>query len=395
MGNRWVIALMFTLLIASTANAGPREDANFLVSRILGTKLSSPAEFEQIVTLINQGNTEQAAENLTKHKDFYNVQLKNHFTPRTNEESSKLVFLNDYSATLIGMVRDDISYQQVLSGDILYTGSPSLGLMPYSHTDNKHYEELDSKKIDLSNPQNFIRRKQSDVAGTQVPANATAGIMTTRQAAAAFFSAGTNRAMFRFVMMNYMCRDVEGIHDVSRPSDMIRKDISRAEPFAKDCIGCHSVMDPLSGSFAKYDFDEEQNRLVYKQTGVQEKNNINANVFPNGYETVDDTWRNYMRVGPNSALGWGAPPAGVSINPKFGYSQGQGLKSMGEELARSKAFSACAVKQVFQKVCLKDEASLDSQDRAKVEEIASTFEANGYNYRTIWSESALYCMSKQ
>lgn len=394
MGNRFIFVLSF-LLLSTTSFAGPREDAHFLVNRILGTKLSSPQEFEQIVTMISQGRTAEAADFLTKHKDFYNVQLKNHFTPRTNEESSKLVFLNDYTATLIGMVRDDVSYKSVLSEDILYTGSANLANIPaYSHTDNRHYEELDKRRIDLSNPQNLIRRRQSEIAGTQVPASATAGIMTTRQAAAAFFSAGTNRAMFRFVMMNYMCRDVEAVHDVSRPSDRIRKDISRAEPFSKDCLGCHSVMDPLSGAFAKYEYDLEQGRLVYSAQGVQDKNNINDNVFPGGYTTVDDSWRNYMRGGVNSALGWRAPAAGVTMNQKFGYTSGRGAKSMGMELANSKAFSACAVKQVFEKVCLKSEGNLDTQDRIKLEEIATSFEASGYNYRKIWVDSALYCLSK-
>lgn len=394
MGSR-IFILGFLIFNTLLTFAGPREDAQFLVNRILGTKLSSASEFEQIVTMVSNGQSAEAADFLTKHKDFYNVQLKNHFTPRTNEESSKLVFLNDYTATLIGMVRDDISYQRVLSDDILYTGSVNLnGIPAYSHTDNKHYEELDKRKIDLSNTQNLVRKRQSEIAGTQVPASATAGIMTTRQAAAAFFSAGTNRAMFRFVMMNYMCRDVEAVHDTSRPSDMIRKDISRAEPFAKDCLGCHSVMDPLSGAFAKYEFDLEEGRLTYSATGVQEKNNINANVFPGGFQTTDDTWKNYMRGGSNSALGWRAPAAGATMNQKFGYTTGKGAKSMGLELASSKAFSACAVKQVFEKVCLKSELNFTSADRVKLEEIASSFEASGYNYRKIWVDSAVYCLNK-
>ena len=88
------------------------------------------------------------------------------------------------------MVRDNVPYNQVLSGDILYVGSPGTGAPAYSHTDNNHYKDLEEKKIDLSNPSNLIRVKQSEIPNSRVPASATAGIITTRQAARAFFSAG-------------------------------------------------------------------------------------------------------------------------------------------------------------------------------------------------------------
>lgn len=385
--------IILFVLFSQMLIAGPREDAKFLVDRILGTQLPEQ-EFESIVSLIQTSGVKAAAAQLTNHKDFYNIQLKNHFATRTNEESSRLVDLNDYTATLIGMVRDDVPYNQVLSGDILYVGSPSTGAPAYSHTDNNHYKDLEEKKIDLSNPSNLIRVKQSEIPNSRVPASATAGIITTRQAARAFFSAGTNRAMFRFLMMNYMCRDMEALHDASIPGDRVRQDISRSVNYTSECLGCHAGMDGLSGAFAHYDYDLDEERITYDASKAQDKFLINGNVFPKGYKTSDDSWVNYWRVGTNSGLGWSQQTIpGVQTNPKFQYTYGNGAKSMGAEIANSRAFSACAVKQVFEVVCNKKEKNLTSQDKVKVEEIASTFEASNYNYKEIWAESAAYCLA--
>ena len=48
--------------------------------------------------------------------------------------------LNDFSATVIGMVRDDVPFNQVLSGNIVYIGSANASNnVAYSQTDNDHY----------------------------------------------------------------------------------------------------------------------------------------------------------------------------------------------------------------------------------------------------------------
>ena len=70
-----------------------------------------------------------------EHPDFYNVTLKNWVTPWTNEEQTVFAPLNDYSATVIGMVRDEIPFNQLLSADIIYTGTISPA---YSVNDNAH-----------------------------------------------------------------------------------------------------------------------------------------------------------------------------------------------------------------------------------------------------------------
>jgi hypothetical protein len=51
--------------------------------------------------------------------------------------------LNDYTATVIGMVRDDVPFNTVLSADIVYTGRARRRLPAYSPTNNDHYEQLE------------------------------------------------------------------------------------------------------------------------------------------------------------------------------------------------------------------------------------------------------------
>ncbi len=384
--------LIALLIFSFQLLAGPKEDTKFLVDRILGTAVT-PTKFQEVENLITSGQRKQAALILTNHPDFYNVTLRSHFIQRATEESNKYYPLNDYTATLIGMVRDDIPYNQVLSADILYIGAGNLGLPAYSQTDNNHYQQMEDNAVDLSDPSKLIRTTQSSIPGSNLPASATAGVITTRQSAKAFFSAGTNRAMIRFMFLNYLCRDLEAVHDISRPLTMVRQDVSRNYPFTQDCAGCHAGMDGIAGAYAYYEWDEETNQIQYTSGQVQPKYHINDNVFKKGYVTSDDRWINFWRVGQNSSLGWRATGGGISMNSDYGYSFGNGAKSLGREIAGTRAFSSCAVKQVYKRVCLKTDKQLSSNDLTSIENIATSFEGSNYNFKNMWADVAVSCMN--
>ena len=98
-------------------------------------------------------------------------------------------------------MRDDVPFNQVLSADILYTGQ---GITPgYSPANNDHYQTMEDQNADLR----VVLQQQVQSALTGVPSGATAGVITTRAASEAFFIAGTNRAMFRFTLMNHLCHE--------------------------------------------------------------------------------------------------------------------------------------------------------------------------------------------
>ena len=377
-----ILILCCLLFVANTVSAGDleRRQAKRLHDRLAGVPPSETV-LNNMETALLGGNSVDAALIAMENSAFYNVTLKNFATPWTNRDQTVFAPLNDYSATVIGMIRDEVPFNQVLSADLVYVGDSSLGLPAYSMSNNDHYAALESQGIDLADK--LIAVPQSTV--TNLPAAATAGIMTSRAAAEAFFIAGTNRAMFRFTLMNHLCNDLEQVKDTSRSPDRIRQDISRSPGgdsrlFLNSCVGCHSGMDPMAQAFAYYNFDAGSQRLTFTPGTVQAKYFINAGTFKYGFVTPNDRWDNYWRNGQNALLGWDASLPG----------SGSGAKSLGNELAGSDAFASCQVKKVFRTVCLREPGN--SSDRNQVETITRNFRTDNYNMKTAFAEAAVYCM---
>lgn len=387
---RTAIAAGLGLLLlagSGTAWAGAREQARRMHDRLAGVP-PSESVLADMEADIAASDARAAAYTAMENSAFYNVTLKNFVTPWTNEEQTLFAPLNDYSATVIGMVRDDIDFRQVLSGDILYIGSGG-GVPAYSNSSNAHYEALQTQGADLKAV--LVQTAQSTQTG--LPSSATAGVLTTRAAAKAFLMDGTNRAMLRFTMMNYLCRDLEQVMDITRAPHRIRQDVARSPGgdsriFLNNCIGCHAGMDPLIQSFAYYSYTYDSatdpegasGQRSYTPGTVQYKYLQNADNFKYGYVTTDDRWDNYWRQGSNAVLGWdGALPG-----------SGYGAKSLGEELAHSDAFAQCQVQKVFKAVCLR--APGDSADRAQVTTMVDAFRNSGHQLKRVFADAAVYCM---
>ncbi|RDV28235.1 hypothetical protein DXV75_04250 [Alteromonas aestuariivivens] len=358
---------------------------------------ASAAVLDEMETLIANGQDNEAAQLAMQNPAFYNVTLKHWITPWTNESFDVFAPLNDYTATVIGVIRDDVDFRQILSGDLIYVGDDSLGLPAYSNSSNSHYQAMEDTHTDLK--ANLVRAQQSSVTG--LPTEATAGVLTSRAAAKSFFKDGTNRAMFRFTLINHLCTDMEGVADITRPPDRVRQDVSRSPGgdsrlFHNSCVGCHSGMDPMAQAFAYYNYaydteadpDGLNGQLSYHRDGqtdpetglrVQAKYWINSNNFVHGYITTSDAWENYWRSGPNQNLGWSDSLPG----------QGEGAKSMGQELANSARFARCQVSKVFEEVCLRKPQ--DAQDRNQIDFITDQFTANGYRMKQVFADTASYC----
>jgi len=370
--------LLIFLLLSHSVFAGPREQAKRIHDRLAGV---APSEsiLDQMELEISNGDPEAAAVIAMENPAFYSVTLKNFASPWTNRDQSVFVPLNDYSATVIGMIRDEVPFNTVLSADLVYTVNAP-GIPAYSMNNNDHYAQAEANAIDLKAA--LVSQQQSVI--TTLPTDATAGVVTTRAAAEAFFVAGTNRAMYRFTIMNHLCNDLEQIKDGTRSADRIRQDISRSPGgdsrlFLNNCVSCHTGMDPLAQAYAFYNFNEDTGSIEYTPGQVQPKYTINATNFINGYVTLSDEWDNYWREGPNALLGWDSTLPG----------SGAGVKSMGEELANSEAFASCQVKKAFKTVCFRD--PVDAADRSQVDSITSAFKT-GYNMKQVFAKTAAYCM---
>jgi hypothetical protein len=366
------------------AQAPNADQATRMYNRIAGV----PPTAAQLAQMTSAGDAVTAALIATNDPAFYNNTIRNMAAPWTNRNQSVFVPLNDYTATVIGMVRDNVPFNTLLSADLVYIGDGKSGEGTYSPANNAMYDALDANNVDLS--AHLVTSVQSALSG--IPAAATAGIMTTRGAASAFFINGTNRAMFRFTMLNHLCNDLPTVMDITRPPDRIRQDVTRSPGgastlFLNNCIGCHSGMDPMAQAFAYYNFSatdptmtDTTGQIVYTAGQTQPKYHINNTNFPQGFNTPDDAWNNHWRTGPNYVLGWSATLPG----------SGNGAKSMGQELESSAAFTSCQVTRVFKTVCLR--APNSAADFTQINSMITSFQAHNYSLRQPFAEGAAYCM---
>ncbi len=383
------LALLGTQANAQAVNA---DQATRMYNRIAGI----PPNAQELSAMLAAPDAVTAALIATNDAKFYNDTIRNMAAPWTNRAQSVFVPLNDYTATVIGMVKDDVPFNTLLSADILYVGDGTSGEGAYSPNDNNMYLTLDANNVDLS--KHLKQVPQSSVTG--IPSAATAGIITTRGAASAFFVNGTNRAMFRFTMINHLCNDLPTVMDTTRPPDRIRQDVTRSPGgvstlFLTNCIGCHSGMDPMAQAFAYYNFSYPASevgatawpigQIVYTPGVTQAKYHINNTNFPQGFNTPDDSWDNRWRTGPNQTLGWSSSLMG----------SGQGAKSLGVELESSAAFATCQVTRVFKMVCYRAPASSSVQsasgDAAQINSMVASFQTHNYSLRQVFAEAAAYC----
>ena len=430
------LLLISMMLVVTQAIADTRTQAKRMHDRLAGVP-PTMAKLNEMVALL-PGDPVAAALLAIDNKNFYNVTLKNFITPWTNEaqtvfplDSGTEGTLNDYTATVIGIIRDDRDFREILFENVLYTGKSTLGLPNYSNVNNAHYKALEERvgldlRVDLVPAGEAVQSTiYASISPTPfiLPAASTAGILTSRAAAKAFFVDGTNRAMFRFTMLNHLCNDMEQVKDVTLVPDRIRQDVSRSPGgdsriFMNGCIGCHTGMDPLTQAFAYYDYEYpldgnmdpiyEDGKLVFNDVGdidinkdgeqttfvkegitvatrVQEKFLINPDNFKYGYITTSDDWENYWRTGKNALLGWNPTPLASSTG------KGTGAKSMGQELAYSDAFARCQVEKVFKTVCL--HPALNQTDRNQITNtLIPSFKSSGYHLKQVFAETAAYCM---
>lgn len=406
-------SLCVLTLAMNTATAGHREKAKFIYDRIASSAPSN-ATLATMEGQISVGNVDAAVDTAMQNPNFLGVTVKNMVIPWTNKNQTVFFPFNDMAATVAGYIRDGRDFRGILFEDTIYTLSTS-GLPAYSNSNNDHYARAEHQNVNLQT--DLVAQSQSAVTGH--PPEAIAGIMTTRASARAFFYAGTNRAMFRYTMMNFLCDDLEEVKDITRTNDRIRQDVSRSpggdsDIFLNNCIGCHAGMDGLAGAFAYHQWgpaefdandtnpdDESMTYLAAGQeriypidgvdittaTRVTQKHRINPSNFKYGYFTVDDSWINYWRTGVNAKLGWGKDPALTPSNATQATYSGSGIRSLGMELANTEQFARCQVIKVYRHVCHNDPAE------ATLQSITSSFSASTYDMRTVYRESVKDCMN--
>ena len=392
--SRSLSALILALLIlpadggvASSAAAPEHQDmAVLLHNRIAGVP-PDQVTLAKMVELLEAGKKTEAAALATESSAFYNVKLRNMFSGWSNTGSSIDVDLNDMVATMIGMVRDDVPFNEIMSGDYLYTGGDDVGA--YQADDNGLYFKLQSRDLKSE----LVKKKQSEVFAKiqHLPVKAQAGVISTRAFGEAYFSAGTNRRATAFTLKYFLCHDLDALHDPTISDEKVRRDVSRAPGgdanlFNNRCKGCHSGMDALSGWSVYYDFptdednpkppENQKDRMVYQQS-VQAKI-TEISIYDSGHQPVDDSFTNLWTKGQNATLGWGAK------------TRGNGAKDYGNMLTASHAFAVCMATHTYQQVCLFTPET--GKEKTLRDDLANEFKTNGYSVKKLFAATAAACL---
>ncbi|SMF28886.1 hypothetical protein [Pseudobacteriovorax antillogorgiicola] len=329
--------------------------------------------------------------------NFYSKTVMNFADPETNEGEEILAQnLSDYTATIVGFIKDELDYRRILHDDIMYTATPTVTvtvpdpaddgnvaavqLGPYSPTDNFAFQRLEEG----------VKRGQVELAAslTQVAQSATtgyaiqAGIYSLRGYGSVFYNDGTNRSPLRYTFINYLCRDMEELSDVTRPDIYVRRDVDRTpggdgEKFRTECVGCHAGMDPMTKAFAFVDFDPDAAQITYGATPVA-KVNRNNDTFPNGAVVEDDAWQNIWLEGTNAGLGWSKE-----------ITSGNGPKSWGQAMSETEMFPECMAERVYEVVCLRDSST--NKAKADISSLAGQFVQDGYNMKALFMNAAVTC----
>jgi hypothetical protein len=122
--------------------------------------------------------------------------------------------------------------------------------------------------------------------------------------------------------------------------------------------------------------------MIYSPGTVRPKYFNNDTTFKFGFITPDDRWDNYWREGSNQWIGW-------DFGPSSPGGSGNGVASLGRELANSEAFARCQVKKVFKAVCLREPADVEDNDQISL--MTNSFRSGNYSLKQVFAESAWYC----
>lgn len=368
---------------SSYALAGSiRLQAYQLHNRLAGVP-PNPDTLADMEKKLEAGDYKAAAEVAMANKSFLEVVVRNFAASMTNINQSIKAPFNDMTATIIGAARDNISYASLLWDDVLYVGTGTVVGNPatpdsYSKSSNSHYVSLE-KLGDLD--QRLVKVSQK-AANLSQPA----GLFTTRAWGEAFFRDGTNRRAYRFVHVNFFCADLEAHMDNQLPDYRIRQDVSRAdtEVFKEKCAGCHTHMDGNAGAFAYYDYDNASG-VINTPGVVASKYFREADEYPKGYRTIDDSWINFLPKGINDSFGFKNVDTKKEIH-------GKGLVEFGKMIGSSDEFARCTVKRVWAAVCLSRPKEGNKAQTANVEALAKDFAADGYNLKSLFANTAQICL---
>ena len=411
--------LSAALLIGLSSNAiaqtqAQKDDAKWIYERITGVKWAADHPLiVQAATMVAAGQRADVAALATQQAQFLNVTVKNFALEMSTRDETIRIPLNDFAATIMGVVRDNTDARELLYGNFFYVGDPArlpagipnviananeMGARVLRS--NEHYAALDSKnnRLDVGsvlmrvNGQRLVQSEANNVF-TIVANPDPAGVLTSRTFIEAHAVAGTNRRPVEYTFRQFMCLPLEQWADALSSDVRIGRDIDRFPggdhmKFQTSCKSCHTVMDGFRGAWARWDFENDVALQTTVRQGASDGNRVlnklnrNATVYPGGYVTTNDSWVNHAARGVNATqFGWRGLDKVTPAN------SGTGVGDFGRLVANSQRFSTCMAKRVFKSVCRKD---LADSEIAVYASLGTQFESLNYNLRNLYQIAALH-----
>lgn len=378
-----------------------QEKARKMYQRLTGTKIpiDSP-KIQEMVALMKNGDDIGAAKIATADPNFLNITVKLMALELSTRDETIKTPLNDFTASFIGVTRDQTDARELLTGNFYYRGNvQNINVINDILLSNNHYQTLEANRVNLA--ENLVRVDGQLIATSataSVPNPDPAGVLTSRAFMGAHALMGTNRRLVEFTFREFMCVPLEKWADTSASDARIGRDVDRYPTgdhpkFLTSCKGCHTVMDGFRGAFAKWEFqgrglkhaavnprnaDANTNNFNINAdtNGVVAKLNQNNSVFPYGYVTTDDSFVNHAIRPANAGL----------FEWRSETTTGNGVKDFGALVANSGRFSQCMAQHVFKAVCRKE---IDPVlHKAALKKWGKEFEANGYKLKDLFEAMA-------
>lgn len=413
--------------VKATNKVDADQVALLMYRRLVGVSIpvSSPV-IQSMSAAILADNASQAAALATNEPDFLNVTVRYMGIKMSYRDEKPNHPSNDFTATLVGAVRDDVSAQELLTGNFSYRVDAArlpAGVTIRSNVyadiirTNNHYADLDARGFNAS----WLSRKDGIeiVGGNNIvdllPEKDASPLLSSRGFTSAHAIAGTNRRMYEYSFLQFMCVSMTEFSDTSVSDEFVGRDVDRYDPkFQTRCKGCHGQMDGMRGAFANIDFfdngtvgflkhssklpaqplllNQTENEFNFKTfrggngatlyPGVAEKMNHNEQVYTAGRIIDSDGWTN-LAVGPGNSnyFGWRGPL------------KGNGIKSFARMIASSERFGKCMAEKVFTEVCKR---SPNDGDRPLINYAGKKFEDNGYKFKGLFQTiaSQTECLGK-
>jgi hypothetical protein len=377
--------------------------ASALYQRLAGvsTPISDPL-LKEVSQRLVQNDPIGAARLITDQPSFYNITVRDFAARMSNRDETINTPLNDFTASVIGVVRDETNAKALLTEDLVYVGSKAA--VPSDEVNdmiksNVHYQALDAGRFDLSKVLERTTQKVYDAnSKTAAAIPEAAGLLTTRQWASAHAIAGTQRRMVEFTFREFLCTPIDRAADKDGPENVVGADIDQNpggshEKFLTTCKSCHTIMDAFRPAFSKFTFnnnmilhvdkvphvmsqeDEDKGMGVWTSSepgagSVVGKFNKNKSVttiktssgdVTLGRLTTSDNWENNANLGSNKSTF------------KWTSNSGKGIKSFGKLISESAQFPKCMAQRVFKSVCKRDVSIYEDElIKAAATEFATT-----------------------